>query len=155
MEQSMSLAWWLLFAVSLLSVWNLGIVWFTQIAVYPLWPLVDAPHFRAYHLAWWRYMRPAFAPVVLMFMGTVALFWIRPQGISTGFLLLGLALQIAVHTLTILYWAPIQASMATPEGISRQKYRQLMGTHWWRVGFFAAFAILVLWMMSRSLNHVV
>jgi hypothetical protein len=64
----MSKGWWLLFTTAILSVWNAGIVWFTQIAVYPLWPLVDAQHFPAYHLTWWHDMWPAFA------MGT---HWLR------------------------------------------------------------------------------
>lgn len=56
----MNRAWWILFLTVLLSVWNAGIVWFTQVAVYPLWPLVDGSRFHDYHLAWWHAMWPAF-----------------------------------------------------------------------------------------------
>ena len=154
MQHSMPLAWWLLFATALLSIWNVGIVWFTHIAVYPLWPLVGPKDFSAYHLSWWRYMRPAFGPVVLMFLCSVALLFVRPQGIATEFLWLGVALQICVHSLTVAYWAPIQAALAAPDGMSQQKYSQLMSTHWWRVGFFAAYAILMVWMVSRSLTRM-
>jgi hypothetical protein len=150
MEQSMSPAWWLLFATALLSVWNVAIVWFTHIAVYPLWPLVGAREFKVYHVTWWRYMRRSFGPVVLMFLCSVTLLWIRPQGVSRELAWLGVALQVCVHTLTVVYWAPIQAALETPEGMSRQKYQQLMSTHWWRVGFFGAYAVLMLWMLSRS-----
>jgi hypothetical protein len=151
MEHSMPASWWLLFATALLSIWNAGIVWFVQIGVYPLWPFVGPKEFQTYHLRWWRYMQPAFGPVVLMFLCSVALLFLRPQGILTEFLWLGIALQIGVHSLTVTYWAPIQAALATPEGMSHQKYKQLMGTHWWRVGFFAAHALLMVWMVSRSL----
>jgi hypothetical protein len=146
----MSKAWWLLFTTALLSVWNAGIVWFTQIAIYPLWPLVDAQHFHDYHLTWWHDMWPAFGPVVLMLGCSIALFWIRPAGISKGMLWAGVLLQVAVHTLTVVFWAPVQATMATSKGISLAKYQQLMSTHWWRVAFFCAYAALAIWMFSKS-----
>ncbi len=93
----MNRAWWLLFSTVLLSVWNAGIVWFTQIAVYPLWPLVDAGHFHDYHLTWWHDMRPSFVPVILMLFCSVALLWNRPTGISKRFLWLGIELNAWVQ----------------------------------------------------------
>lgn len=147
----MNKAWWLLFATAMLAVWNAGIIWFTQIAVYPLWPLVDAAHFQTYHVTWWHDMWPAFGPVGLMFIFSIALLWIRPAGIPKRALWLGVLLQVAVHSLTAFFWAPIQASMATPQGISMMKYEQLMDTHWWRVAFFWVYAALMIWMVARSL----
>ncbi len=144
---------WLLFTATMLGVWNAGIVWFTQIAVYPLWPLVGAQQFHDYHLTWWHAMWPAFAPVILMLFCSIALLWIRPCGISRTFLWLGIALQVAVHTFTAFFWAPVQATMATPEGMSMMKYQELMNTHWWRVLFFWAYAALMIWMFSRSLTR--
>jgi hypothetical protein len=142
--------WYLLFATAMLSAWNAGIIWFTQIAVYPLWPLVDAQHFHDYHLVWWHHVWPSFAPVGLMFAVSVALLWLRPAGIPRWLLWTAVLLQIAVHTLTILFWAPVQAAMATPTGLSLAKYEELMHTHWWRVSFFLIYAVLMLWMVVRS-----
>jgi hypothetical protein len=147
--------WWLLFATAMLGVWNAGIIWFTQIAVYPLWPLVDGEHFHDYHLTWWHDMWPAFGPVGLMLLCSIALLWMRPPGISRPLLWLGILLQVAVHTLTAFYWAPIQATMATPQGMSALKYEQLMSTHWWRVAFFWVYAALMIWMVYRSLSQSV
>ncbi len=142
---------WLLFVTTMLGVWNAGIVWFTQIAVYPLWPLVGAQQFHDYHLTWWHDMWPAFAPVVLMLFCSIALLWMRPPGISRRLLWLGIALQVTVHTLTVFFWAPVQATMATSEGMSVLKYQELMSTHWWRVLFFWAYAALMIWIFSRFL----
>ena len=142
-------SWWLLFATALLSVWNAGIVWFTQIAVYPLWPLVGPLHFHDYHLAWWRGMWPSFAPVVLMFFCSIALLWMRPAGVSRLLLWIGVLLQLAVHVLTAFFWAPIQAAMATSDGMSVVLYQQLMSTHWLRVGMFLAYAALMIWIFAR------
>jgi len=155
MQHPMALAWWLLLATVVLSVWNAAIVWFTHIAVYPLWPCVGAQNFQTYHLQWWRHMRPSFAPVALMFLCSVALLWIRPQGMSRELVWFGIVLQICVHSLTALYWAPIQAALASSEGMSWQKYQQLMSTHWWRVGFFAAYAVLMVSMLSHSLASII
>lgn len=141
-------AWWLLFITAILSVWNAGIVWFTQIAVYPLWPLVGADTFHDYHLTWWHDMWPSFGPVVLMFGCSLALIWIRPQGIPRLLLWLGVVLQIAVHSLTAFFWAPIQATMATADGMSFEKYQALMSTHWFRVALFFAYALLMIWMFQ-------
>jgi hypothetical protein len=152
MTQPLNPGWWLLFFTALLSVWNAGIIWFTHIAVYPLWPLVDGASFHRYHLTWWRRMRPSFGPVALMLLCSIAMLWVRPHGVSLGFLVLGILLQVSVHSLTIFYWAPIQAAMETRQGMSSQKYRQLMSTHWWRVGFFAAHAALMLWLVTSSLS---
>ncbi|HEV2731878.1 MAG TPA: hypothetical protein VGV15_17745, partial [Terriglobales bacterium] len=71
--------------------------------------------------------------------------WIRPQGIPAWSLWLGVLLQAAVHTLTAFFWAPIQATMATPDGMSLAKYQALMDTHWFRVAFFLSYAILMIW----------
>ena len=143
---------WLLFITAMLSVWNAGIVWFTQLAVYPLWPLVDAQHFHDFHLTWWHDMWPAFAPVVLMLFCSVALLWVRPKGISTWLVGVGIALQATVHLLTAFFWAPIQAAMATPHGMSLLKYQQLMNTHWCRVGLFVTYAALKVWMLSTAIQ---
>ena len=149
----MNRSYWLLFTTLLLSVWNAGIVWFTQIAVYPLWPLVDASHFHDYHLTWWHDMWPAFAPVILMFLCSVALLRQRPARGPKLFLWLGIGLQVTVHTLTILFWAPIQASMATPAGMSLLKYQELMDSHWLRVSFFVFYAALMIWLFARATSQ--
>ena len=98
-------------------------------------------------------MWPSFAPVILMFLCSAVLLWIRPVGIAKWLLWLGVLLQVTVHTLTAFFWAPIQASMATPQGMSVLKYQQLMSTHWLRVSFFLAHAVLMIWMVTRSLSR--
>lgn len=153
-RRPMPKAWWLLLATAMLAVWNAGIVWFTQIAVYPLWPLVDAAHFHDYHLTWWHAMWPAFAPVVAMLACAVALLRARPTGVPGSWLWLGVVLQLAVHTLTLVYWAPLQAGLATPAGMAAPAYARLMDTHWLRVAFFFAYALLTLGMLRRSVAGV-
>ena len=146
----MNRSWALLFTATLLAVWNAGIVWFTQIAVYPLWPLVDASHFHDFHLAWWHHMWPSFAPVGLMFICSIGLLAWPPEGVQKRLLILGVVIQITVHALTIVFWAPIQATLALPEGMSMPKYQELMSTHWLRVAFFAAYALLMVCILIRS-----
>ena len=149
----MAKSWWLLFATALLSVWNAGIIWFTHIAVYPLWPLVGPVRFHGYHLAWWHEMWPAFGPVGLMLLCSILLLWRRPEGVSRLLLWIGVLLQLTVHALTAFFWAPIQASMSTPEGMSVAKYQELMSTHWLRVAFFWVYAGLMIWIVARFVSQ--
>jgi hypothetical protein len=150
----MSRNWWLLFATMILSIWNAGIVWFTQIAVYPLWPLVGRDQFHDYHLTWWHDMWPSFGPVILMFVCSVVLLWKVPAGVSKYLLWLGVLLQLIEHSLTAFFWAPVQAAMATNDGMSAVLYRELMATHWFRVLFFLAYAGLMVWLVACSLPTV-
>jgi hypothetical protein len=150
----MSRNWWLLFATMILSVWNAGIVWFTQIAVYPLWPLVGREQFHDYHLTWWHDMWPSFGPVILMLVCSVLLLWKAPAGVSKSLLWLGVLLQLTVHSLTAFFWAPVQAAMATDDGMSAILYHELMATHWFRVLFFLVYAGLMVWLVVCSLPTV-
>jgi hypothetical protein len=86
-----------------------------------------------------------------MLILSVTLLWAPPDNVPKWLLWLGILLQVTVHTLTIFFWAPIQASMATPQGMSAMKYEQLMNTHWWRVAFFWLYAALMIWLVARSL----
>jgi hypothetical protein len=136
----------------ILSIWNAGIVWFTQIAVYPLWPLVGREQFHDYHLTWWHDMWPAFGPVILMLAFSIVLLWRVPEGVSKKLLWLGLLLQLTVHSLTAFFWAPVQAAMSTDNGMSTVLYNELMATHWIRVLFFVAYAGLMVWLVVTSVS---
>ena len=149
----MSRNWWLLFVTMILGIWNAGIVWFTQIAVYPLWPLVGIEQFHDYHLTWWHDMWPSFGPVILMLVCSVILLWKVPAGVSKRLLWLGVMLQLAVHSLTAFFWAPVQAAMATNDGMSAVLYHELMTTHWFRVLFFLVYAGLMVCLVVRSLPN--
>jgi hypothetical protein len=98
-------------------------------------------------------MWPAFAPVGLMLLCSILLLRWRPEGISRLLLWIGILLQLTVHALTAFFWAPIQASMSTPEGMSMVKYQELMSTHWLRVAFFWAYAGLMIWIVARFVSR--
>lgn len=127
--------------------------WFTQIAVYPLWPLVGREQFHLYHLTWWHDLWPSLGPVILMLVCSVILLWKVPVGVSKHLLWLGVLLQLTVHSLTAFFWAPVQAAMATSDGMSAVLYHELMATHWFRVLFFLVYAGLMVWLVVRSLPN--
>ena len=146
----MSKAWWLLFLAVMLGVWNAGIVWFTQVAVYPLWLLVGPNGFRDFHLNWWHDISPACGPVIAMLAYSIVLLYMRPRGLPVWVLWTGLLLQITVQILTALFWAPLQAELPTTfGGISFAKYHILMSTHGLRMGFFFAYATPVIWALPN------
>lgn len=88
-----------------------------------------------------------------MLLCSIALLWNRPAGVSKFVLWIGIALQMTVHTLTAFFWAPIQATMATPQGMSALKYQELMGSHWLRVSCFVVYAALMIWVFARSTSQ--
>ena len=95
-------------------------------------------------------MWPSFGPVIAMLVCSIALLYMRPHGIPVWVLWTGLLLQIAVHILTALFWAPLQAELATTSGgISFAKYHILISTHWLRVGFFFVYAMLMIWALQN------
>ena len=51
-------------------------------------------------------------------------------------------------------WAPVQAAMATHDGMSAALYHELMATHWFRVLFFLVYAGLMVWLIVRSLPTI-
>lgn len=109
--------------------------------------------FHDYHLTWWHDMWPSFGPVILMLVCSVILLWKVPVGVSKHLLWLGVLLQLTVHSLTAFFWGPVQAAMATNDGMSAVLYHELMATHWFRVLFFLVCAGLMVWLVVRSLPN--
>jgi hypothetical protein len=145
---------WLLLGTATLSSFNAGIIWFTEIAVYPLWPLVGAAQFHEYHTTWWHLVWISFVPVALLLLGSVAMLWKRPVGVPLWSLWLLLGLQILTHSLTVVFWAPIQIRMAGPAGLSMPAFQELMSTHWLRVALVCSIAVVMLWQLHSNVRFL-
>lgn len=104
-----------------MSIYGVGQVWLVRLSSYRLWAYVGQHEFRAYHAAWWRSIWGAIlAPAALV---------------------LGTAFE----------WGPLMARLEAPSGrLSLECYQLLMRTHWLRVAIITAYALLMLWMLSRN-----
>ena len=65
---------------------------------------------------------------------------------------LGFGLEFLLALGTAVWWGPLMARLASPEtGLIQPLYRQLMLTHWMRVGLVTAYGLLVVWMLMRCM----
>jgi hypothetical protein len=145
---------WLLLATFALAAFGAGQVWLVQLSSYRLWRFVGAAEFRAYHLAWWRSIwGVVLAPAGLVFLGAVAMIWIRPREVGSAEAWLGLALQLALALGTAVWWGPLMARLeAEGGGLDLARYRLLMRTHWLRVAIITAYALLLSHMAAEALG---
>lgn len=150
--QAFSRNQWLLIVTVLLSLYGAGQVWLVQVSSYRLWAHVGAPEFAAYHLAWWRSIWfVVLAPAGLVFLGALLMLWMRPEGVPSSWLWWGFALECLLAVGTAAYWGPLMARLANGEtGLIVPLYRELMATHWIRVGLVSGYALLASWMLLRS-----
>ena len=143
---------WLLIVTCALSFYGVGQVWLVQLSSYPLWIYVGERELHAYHAAWWRGIWGVIlAPAAFLTICSVLMLWWRAPGVPSWAAWSGVALQIALLLGTAIWWGPLMAHLEAPSGgLLRERYQQLMFSHWLRVGIVTAYALLVLWMLAQS-----
>jgi hypothetical protein len=135
-----------------LSFYGVGQVWLVQLSSYPLWTYVGKREFHAYHAAWWRGIWGVIlAPAALVVIGSALMLWWRAPGLPSWATWCGFALQIALVVGTAAWWGPLMARLEAPGGgLSLERHRLLLVSHWLRVGLVTAYALLALWMLAQS-----
>ena len=144
---------WLLVVTSGLGLYAVGNAWLVQLVCYRLWPSLGRGEAFRYHLAWWHSIWGVlFVPAGLVFLGAVALFWVRPSGVSRRQAWLGLVLQVIVYASTAAWWAPLMARLVKPDGeMLLRDYQLLMSTHWIRLALITAYGISSFYMLIQSM----
>ena len=143
---------WLLVLTSGLGLYAVGNVWLVQLVCYPLWASLSRAEAFRYHLAWWHSIWGVlFVPAGLVFLGALALVWVRPCGVGGRQVWLGLVLQILIYASTAAWWAPLMARLVKPDGeMLVRDYQLLMSTHWVRLGLITSYGITSFYMLIRS-----
>jgi hypothetical protein len=107
-----------------------GIIWFVQLAHYPLFDRVGNGAFHTYHAGHMPRTAVVVAPLMLTELGTaVALVWTTAPG-TGGPARLGLALLALVWLSTALLQVP--AHRALERGFDAPAHRRLVATNWIR-----------------------
>jgi hypothetical protein len=142
----------LLFVTFALGLYAVGNVWLVHLVSYRLWPYVGKQKAYAYHIAWWHSIWGVlFVPAGVVLLGSLAMLWIRPEGVSRSTGRVAFALQVLTYIVTGAWFAPLMARLATPEGgLSLPMYHLLMTTHWVRVALFTAFGVVCCYMLAKS-----
>jgi hypothetical protein len=135
-----------------LGFYNVGTVWLTQVACYPLWANVGRAEWPVYHVVWWRSIQGVtLGPATLALLGSLAMLRWRPPHVPAAAVWLGAALPVAVLIGTAAWFAPLMARLTEvvdPTGISTPRFRLLLTTHWLRVALVTAHAGLIFWFVT-------
>ncbi|HUR04643.1 MAG TPA: hypothetical protein VM347_19015 [Nonomuraea sp.] len=131
------------------AMFNVGVIWLTQVVVYPVWALVGESEWSAYHEAHKRRLPgTAFVPHGLALLGAVLLIVLRPPYVPGWAVWLALAIEAAMLAATATYWAPLQIRLSRRN--DHRLLRLLLATHWIRVGLVTAFGALLCWMVTLA-----
>jgi hypothetical protein len=121
-----------------------GLIWFVQVVHYPLFDSVGAgfPDYEQRHTSLTTWV---VGPPMLLEAATAGLlFWLRPPGVSTWQLWLGLALLAVVWLSTAFVQVPCH------ELLSKQfdpgVHQRLVHSNWVRTAAWSLRGLLVLWM---------
>ncbi len=134
------------------ATWALvGVIWFVQLAHYPLFARVSRQGSAAYHCENQRRTTWVVGPLMLIEAGTaLALFGSRPTAVPLGAVWFGLILLVAVWLSTAFLQVPAHGKLA--EGFDAAAVRRLVAGNWLRTLLWTSRGALVGWMMLRALH---
>lgn len=133
-----------------LATWFMtGLIWFVQIVHYRLFDHIGAEGYRRYQASHVRLTTPVVGPPMLIEATTaLALLKVRPPGLGTAPLILGLALLAGIWLSTATLQVPAHRRLAT--GFDPATHRRLLRTNWLRTGLWTARGLLTAWMLLRA-----
>ena len=128
-----------------------GLIWFVQVAPYPLFLEVRADAFRRYSASPQRRTTFVVAPAMLLEAGTaVGLVAILPAGPSRAAAWVGLGLLGAIWLSTSLIQVPLHRRLL--DGYNRQTIEQLIQSNWFRTSAWTLRAVLALWLLRPGVT---
>ncbi|RVX41255.1 hypothetical protein EDD27_3751 [Nonomuraea polychroma] len=133
------------------AMFNVGVIWLTQVVVYPVWALVGESEWSAYHEAHKRRLPgTAFIPHGLAILGALLLIVLRPLYVPGWAAWLAFAIEAVMLAATAAYWAPLQVRLSRRR--DPRLLRLLLATHWIRVGLITVFGALLCWMVTLAFS---
>jgi uncharacterized membrane protein len=140
----MSLIFLVHFAATLFMV---GVIWFVQVVHYPLFEQVNADNFAEYEDRHRRLTIMVVMPPMLVEAATAGLLvWLRPEGVSSFQVWLGLGLVLLIWLSTAFLQIPQHGILS--RGFDPGAYRSLVKSNWLRTLAWSGRGVLVLWMMA-------
>jgi len=122
----------ILFLLQLIATFYMvGLIWFVQIAHYPVFALVGKPEFIPFQMAHQLRTTLVVGPMMLIEAGTtVALVYWRPPGFTSTEAWTGVVLMFVVWFSTALLQVPRHQALA--RGFDGRQIRLLVATNWVR-----------------------
>ncbi len=127
-----------------LSLFMTGVIWYVQIAQYPLFHQVGREQFPSYHAAHTTLTTTVVALPMLAELGAAALLVVaRPASVSAGLAWLLLGLVVFIFAVTALVSVPLHSQLAV-SGYDSPTVSRLVTTNWLRtLAWTARSAVLV------------
>ena len=121
-----------------------GVIWYVQLAHYPLFatiPASDFPAYEAQHTQ--RTSWVVMLPMIVEALTAIALVAMPPRGIPPAVVGVGLAGVVVIWLSTALLQVPCHRRLA--HGFSPAVHRRLVGTNWIRTVTWSLRSVLAIW----------
>ncbi|MDW0118765.1 hypothetical protein QTL97_17720 [Sporosarcina thermotolerans] len=138
-----------------LAFYNVGTIWAHEVDIFRTWKqLVDPKTFHIVQGVHWKKLAYwVFIPVGLGFVGSIVLFWYRPESIQVGQVWVAFVFQFISHFLTAILWGQWQAKLSKDTLGSASPYLdKILKTHWIRTLLINAYGFMLLYMVFQILS---
>jgi hypothetical protein len=123
-----------------------GVIWFVQIVHYPLFASIGVAEFSSYEQRHTALTTWIVTPPMLVELATaLLLIWLRPFGVSTLQVWIGLGLLVAIWISTFLLQVPCHEVLS--KEFDDAVHKRLVWTNWLRTAAWSLRGLLVLWMV--------
>lgn len=129
-----------------LAFYGVGAIWAHEVDIFRSWKLLDPETFRRVQTVHWRKLPYwVFAPVILTFIGSIALLWYHPARSPLWMVWAPFACQLLTHLLTATLWGPWQAKLSQDQRGSASLYlAKILATHWIRTLLVNLYGLILL-----------
>jgi hypothetical protein len=133
------------------SLYNMGNMLSLQLQHYSLYPLIDRANFLDYIKGNNKAaLLPAIIPGLTNIVLSIILVIIKPETVSSGFVYIGLAMNMIAIASTVIWQARIQGQMART-GFDAKKIQTLISTNWIRTIAYSINGIMSIWFLTKIL----
>ena len=145
--------YWPLLICLIATFYFVGLIWTIQILSYPLFQKVGRDAFAEYHAAHSRRITTLLGlPLLLVFVSSLLMLWIRPALVPLWAVLLNCVLGASVWIMTAFVHVPLHSSLGRSYSLATMN--ALVSTNWLRTIVWTAQGLLLLWMVGLALRIV-
>jgi hypothetical protein len=143
----------ILLIASIIQVYNLGTIWFCQLAVYPLFAKVGIADYAGYHRFYTTHiMFQVIIPGFLSFVLPALVLWFLPASVPVWMAVANVAMGIVGLLVTVGLEIPRHNKL--DHGKNDRLIRELIAYNWPRTASITASAVLTLAMCSHAFAPV-
>ncbi|GAC1403798.1 MAG: hypothetical protein NVSMB49_21670 [Ktedonobacteraceae bacterium] len=145
------MTFWPLLICLISTFYFVGLIWTIQILSYPLFQKVGRDAFADYHAAHSQRITLLLGlPLLLVFVSSLLMLWIRPANVPLWAVLLNGILGGSVWIMTAFIHVPLHSRLG--KNYSLNTMQTLVTTNWLRTIVWTVQGLLLLWMMGVGLH---